>query len=58
MCPEYGATAALFPVDDHTLRYLEISNREPEHIRLVDGTARNRDSSAPMGCPSLSLASW
>ena len=22
MCPEYGATTALFPVDDETLRYL------------------------------------
>src|SRR6185312_2702409 len=22
MCPEYGATAALFPVDDETLRYM------------------------------------
>ena len=25
MCPEYGATAALFPVDDETLRYLRLT---------------------------------
>jgi len=27
MCPEYGATAAFFPVDEQTLRYLEQTGR-------------------------------
>lgn len=36
MCPEYGATAALFPVDEQTLRYLEISNRDEALIQLVE----------------------
>ena len=27
MCPEYGATAAFFPVDAQTLRYLRATNR-------------------------------
>jgi aconitate hydratase len=36
MCPEYGATSALFPVDEQTLRYLETSNREVELIQLVE----------------------
>src|SRR5207247_276738 len=27
MCPEYGATAAFFPVDAQSLRYLEATNR-------------------------------
>jgi aconitate hydratase len=36
MCPEYGATAAFFPVDEQTLRYLEISNREATLIQLVE----------------------
>ena len=27
MCPEYGATAAFFPVDDETLRYLRLTGR-------------------------------
>ncbi len=36
MCPEYGATSALFPVDAQTLRYLEITGRSPEQIDLVD----------------------
>ena len=36
MCPEYGATSALFPVDAQTLRYLEVTGRSPEQIELVD----------------------
>ena len=35
MCPEYGATCALFPVDDETISYLELTGREKEHINLV-----------------------
>jgi aconitate hydratase len=36
MCPEYGATAAYFPVDQQTLRYLEMTGREPEHVAMVE----------------------
>src|SRR5438105_1906925 len=36
MCPEYGATAALFPVDDETLRYLQLTGRDPALIDLVE----------------------
>ncbi len=36
MCPEYGATAALFPVDDETLHYLRLTGRDPAHIDLVE----------------------
>jgi aconitate hydratase len=36
MCPEYGATSALFPVDQQTLRYLEESNRDRELVQLVE----------------------
>ena len=40
MCPEYGATAALFPVDQQSLRYLEMTGREPEHIAMVEEYCR------------------
>jgi aconitate hydratase len=40
MCPEYGATAAYFPIDMQTTRYLEQTNREPELITLVERYAR------------------
>jgi aconitate hydratase A / 2-methylisocitrate dehydratase len=36
MCPEYGATAALFPVDDETLRYMRLTGRDPAVIDLVE----------------------
>src|SRR2546430_2796282 len=36
MCPEYGATSALFPVDRQTLRYLEQPGRPRALIALVE----------------------
>ena len=36
MAPEYGATAALFPVDAETLRYLTLTGRVDEQIDLVE----------------------
>ena len=35
MCPEYGATVALFPVDDRTIDYLELTGRSRNQIDLV-----------------------
>jgi aconitate hydratase len=40
MCPEYGATSALFPVDHQTLCYLEQTGREPELLQLVEAYCR------------------
>jgi aconitate hydratase A / 2-methylisocitrate dehydratase len=36
MSPEYGATCAFFPVDDETLRYLRLTGRREDHVRLVE----------------------
>ncbi len=36
MCPEYGATAAYFPVDQETLEYLKLTGRPMELIDLVE----------------------
>ena len=36
MCPEYGATAAYFPVDAETLEYLKLTGRPPERVDLVE----------------------
>ncbi len=35
MCPEYGATCALFPVDEETLNYLRLTGRSEDHVALV-----------------------
>ncbi len=40
MCPEYGATAALFPIDEASLAYLRGTGREAHHIALVEAYAR------------------
>jgi aconitate hydratase len=42
MCPEYGATAALFPIDDQTLSYLRLTNRPDDHIELVERYAKEQ----------------
>ena len=34
MCPEYGATVAIFPIDNMTLDYLRLTGREPQHSSL------------------------
>src|SRR6266852_6941839 len=36
MCPEYGATCGIFPIDEETLRYLEVTGRSREQIDLVE----------------------
>ncbi|XP_071782192.1 cytoplasmic aconitate hydratase [Centroberyx gerrardi] len=35
MCPEYGATAAFFPVDDVSIQYLEQTGREAEKLAYI-----------------------
>ncbi len=42
MCPEYGATASLFPVDHQTLRYLETTGRDRQLIDLVERYTREQ----------------
>jgi aconitate hydratase len=40
MCPEYGATVAIFPIDAMTLDYLRLTGREVSHVALVEAYAR------------------
>ncbi|MGC2789538.1 MAG: aconitate hydratase AcnA [Thermoplasmata archaeon] len=40
MCPEYGATAAMFPIDEATLTYLRGTGRDPASVDLVEAYAR------------------
>ncbi len=40
MCPEYGATVAIFPIDDMTLEYLRLTGREASQVELVETYAR------------------
>ena len=35
MCPEYGATIAVFPIDEETLNYLRFTGRAEDTVELV-----------------------
>jgi len=42
MSPEFGSTCAIFPIDAQTVRYLELSGRDPAHIELIEAYAREQ----------------
>ncbi len=42
MGPEYGATIGYFPIDDETLRYLNLTGRDPDLIKLVEAYAKEQ----------------
>ena len=40
MCPEYGATVAIFPIDEMTLDYLRLTGRDDAQVALVEAYAK------------------
>ncbi|KZN19035.1 MULTISPECIES: Fe/S-dependent 2-methylisocitrate dehydratase AcnD [Pseudomonas] len=40
MAPEYGATAAMFYIDQQTIDYLKLTGREDEQVQLVESYAK------------------
>jgi len=42
MGPEYGATIGYFPIDEETLRYLQLTGRDPDLVRLVEAYAKEQ----------------
>jgi len=42
MGPEYGATIGYFPIDNETLRYLQLTGRDPHLIKLVETYAKEQ----------------
>ena len=40
MTPEYGATCTLFPVDERTLQFLQVSGRSSQQVALVEAYAK------------------
>jgi len=61
MGPEYGATIGYFPVDEETLRYLDLTGRDSHQIQLVEtyakeqGMFRTDASPDPMFSDTLEL---
>ena len=40
MSPEFGSTCAIFPIDEETIRYLELTGRSKQQIALVEAYAK------------------
>ncbi len=40
MSPEYGSTIAIFPIDDKTTDYMQLTGRDEEQIALVEAYAK------------------
>ena len=51
MAPEYGATCGIFPVDAETLRYLELSGRPPQLVKLVEAYFKEQGLFHSVGMP-------
>ena len=61
MSPEYGATIAIFPIDEMTLDYLRLTGRDEAHVQLVEayakeqGLFRTADAPDPVYTATLEL---
>jgi aconitate hydratase len=61
MSPEFGSTCAIFPIDAETIKYLELTGRQPEQLALVEAYARaqglwhDQDSEQPTFSDTLDL---
>jgi aconitate hydratase len=42
MSPEFGSTAAIFPIDDETIDYLRFTGRNEEQLALVEAYAKEQ----------------
>jgi aconitate hydratase len=51
MCPEYGATVAIFPIDHMTLDYLRLTGRDASQIALVEQYAMAQGLFRTSGSP-------
>jgi aconitate hydratase len=52
MSPEFGSTCAIFPIDEETIRYLELTGRAPEQIALVEAYAKAQGLWRIQGAPA------
>jgi aconitate hydratase len=42
MAPEFGSTCGIFPIDEETVKYLELTGRSSEQIALVEAYAKHQ----------------
>ena len=51
MAPEFGSTCGIFPIDEETIRYLELTGRPAEQIALVEAYAKAQGMWRTNGMP-------
>ena len=51
MAPEFGSTCGIFPIDEETIRYLELTGRPAEQIALVEAYAKDQGMWRTNGMP-------
>ena len=56
MCPEYGATVAIFPIDEMTLDYLRLTGRDEARVRLVETYAKAQGLFRTVGTPEATYS--
>jgi aconitate hydratase len=52
MSPEFGSTCAIFPIDEETIRYLELTGRDAAQIALVEAYAKAQGLWRMKGAPA------
>jgi aconitate hydratase len=52
MSPEFGSTCAIFPIDEETVRYLQLTGRPAEQIALVEAYAKAQGLWRVNGAPA------
>jgi aconitate hydratase len=52
MSPEFGSTCAIFPIDEETIRYLELTGRDAVQIALVETYAKAQGLWRMKGAPA------
>jgi aconitate hydratase len=52
MSPEFGSTCAIFPIDEETIRYLELTGRPAGQIALVEAYAKAQGLWRIQGAPA------
>src|SRR5215218_6082727 len=56
MCPEYGATVAIFPIDEMTLDYLRLTGRDEARVQLVETYAKEQGLFRVDGAPDATYS--
>jgi aconitate hydratase len=52
MSPEFGSTCAIFPIDEETIKYLQLTGRSAEQIALVEAYAKAQGLWRVNGAPA------